>query len=88
MSLEVAEHLPLESAETFVDSLTKHGNFIFFSAAAPFQTGTGHVNENWCEYWAALFAAKGFEPLDIIRDQIWSDESVPYWYRQNARLFR
>lgn len=88
MSLEVAEHLPVSSAEDFVTSLTQHGDFIFFSAAAPFQTGTGHVNENWTEYWANLFAEKGYEPLDILRDEIWHETAIPYWYRQNVCLFR
>lgn len=88
ISLEVAEHLPRSSAEEFVATLTNHGDFIFFSAALPFQTGTGHVNENWTEYWAGLFAARGYEPLDILRDEIWHDVDVSYWYRQNICLFR
>jgi SAM-dependent methyltransferase len=39
VSLEVAEHLPAEFAETFVDSLARLGPAILFSAAVPFQGG-------------------------------------------------
>src|SRR5215467_13018648 len=44
VSLEVAEHLPDNCAEMFVDSLTKLGRVILFSAAIPHQGGTRHVN--------------------------------------------
>lgn len=37
VSLEVAEHLPIECAETFVETLTSLGAVILFSAAIPFQ---------------------------------------------------
>lgn len=39
VSLEVAEHLPSECAEIFIDSLTRLGPTILFSAAIPFQGG-------------------------------------------------
>lgn len=39
VSLEVAEHLPSECAEIFIDSLTRLGPTILFSAAIPFQRG-------------------------------------------------
>ena len=45
VSLEVAEHLPSECAETFVDSLTGLGPIVLFSAAIPHQGGTNHANE-------------------------------------------
>jgi 2-polyprenyl-3-methyl-5-hydroxy-6-metoxy-1,4-benzoquinol methylase len=43
--LEVAEHLPADSADTLVDSLVRHGSVILFSAAVPGQGGEHHVNE-------------------------------------------
>src|SRR5262249_35913095 len=51
LSLEVAQHLPERCAATFVDSLTRLGPVVLFSAAIPFQGGHGHVNEQWPEYW-------------------------------------
>lgn len=87
ISLEVAEHLPETRADAFVNVLTQASDIVLFSAAIPDQGGVGHVNEQWPDYWAAKFAARGFSPLDFIRMHIWDDESIPYWYRQNIVLF-
>jgi SAM-dependent methyltransferase len=87
VSLEVAEHLPGECAETFVDSLTRLGPAVLFSAAVPYQGGTGHVNEQWPDYWSDLFRGKGFVALDPVRKRIWQNDDVEYWYRQNILLF-
>ncbi len=87
VSLEVAEHLPGECAETFVDSLTRLGPAVLFSAAVPYQGGTGHVNEQWPDYWSDLFREKGFVTLDPVRKRIWQNDDVEYWYRQNILLF-
>ena len=51
VSLEVAEHLPKECADIFVDSLVRLGPIILFSAAIPQAGGTCHINEQWPEYW-------------------------------------
>ena len=69
LSLEVAEHLPPDCAKTFVESLTSLGPVILFSAAVPGQRGTDHVNEQWPDYWARLFAGFGFRPLDCLRSR-------------------
>ena len=87
ISLEVAEHLPARSAATFVDSLTFLSPFVVFSAAIPFQGGTNHVNEQWPDYWAELFEARGFAPVDCIRREVWSNDDVEWWYAQNILLF-
>jgi SAM-dependent methyltransferase len=87
VSLEVAEHLPMESAEGFVGSLVKLGPVILFSAAIPFQGGTGHLNEQWPDYWAALFRCHRFVPVDCLRKRIWQNDDVQAWYAQNTLLF-
>jgi SAM-dependent methyltransferase len=87
ISLEVAEHIPFEHAETFVESLTRHGDAILFSAAIPGQGGTHHVNEQFPEYWAAVFREKGFSVVDVLRPAIWTNKRVNWWYRQNILLF-
>src|SRR5437879_5333008 len=51
LCLEVAEHLPGSMANSLVKTLTKASSVIVFSAAIPGQGGTGHVNEQWPEYW-------------------------------------
>lgn len=87
ISLEVAEHLPADSARGFVSSLTQLADFVLFSAAIPFQGGKGHVNEQWPEYWARLFGEFGYVAVDAVRRKIWDDPDIPYWYRQNALLY-
>ena len=85
--LEVAEHLPHEKAQDFIQSLTGLSDFVLFSAAIPFQGGNNHVNEQWHDYWVDLFSACHYERYDFIRAKIWNDDRIPFWYRQNIMLF-
>ena len=87
INLEVAEHLPAASAALLIDSLVRLAPVVLFSAAIPFQGGVGHVNEQWPEYWAALFNARGFVPVDCIRLRIWDLPGVEEHYAQNALLY-
>src|SRR5919107_2780204 len=87
VSLEVAEHLPEECANTFVDSLTRLGPVVLFSAAIPHQVGRKHINEQWPEYWAERFDEKDYVVIDCLRRKIWRNENVAKWYRQNILMF-
>lgn len=87
MSLEVAEHLPKESAKAFVKSLTIHGPVVLFSAAIPSQGGTRHKNEQWPDYWVKHFAQMDYIVLDPIRNKVWNNEKVDFWYAQNILMF-
>lgn len=87
ISLEVAEHLPAESASTLIESLTKLSDVVLFSAAVPFQGGTGHLNEQWTGYWVKLFQQYGYVAIDCLRHRLWSNEYVQPWYIQNSLLF-
>jgi len=86
INLEVAEHLPSDRAETLVGSLVGLGDVILFSAAIPFQGGQNHVNEQWPDYWAQLFAKHGFSFVDCLRARIWTNQAVEWWYVQNIFL--
>jgi hypothetical protein len=86
MSLEVAEHLPASSADAFLDSLTALSDVVLFAAAIPYQGGQGHVNEQWKTWWADRFRHRGYIPIDILREKLWKDERLFYWYRQNMFL--
>ncbi len=85
--LEVGEHLPDKSAGVFVDSLTRLGDIILFSAAIPFQGGVRHLNEQWPDYWANIFAGHAFFPVDTIRFRVWNNPSVEWFYAQNMILY-
>ena len=87
MSLEVGEHLPTEKSALFVENLCRHGDVVVFSAALLKQQGTYHINEQLPEFWAKLFLERGYVAVDILRDQIWNNEKVEWWYRQNIILY-
>jgi SAM-dependent methyltransferase len=87
MSLETAEHLSADVAASFVKFLTTLADVVLFSAAIPFQSGTHHVNEQWPEYWVAMFCTHGFVAVDCLRPLIWKKKDVKVWYAQNMLLF-
>lgn len=87
ISLEVAEHLPAERAESFVRDLCNLAPAVFFGAAIPGQGGLNHYNEQWPSYWAALFGACGYTAYDVVRPAFWSNQDVTWWYKQNTALY-
>lgn len=87
VSLEVAEHLPERGAARFVQNIAALAPCVLFSAAVPYQRGTDHINEQWPDYWAALFAEHGYVPLDGLRRLVWSNRDVFPFYRQNIMMF-
>lgn len=85
--LEVAEHIQPKNAENFITSLCKLGDIVLFSAAVPGQEGTMHYNEQYPDFWIALFAKNNFTPYDCLRRQLWTNDKVSWWYRQNIMFF-
>ncbi|RDU71723.1 class I SAM-dependent methyltransferase [Helicobacter brantae] len=86
-SLEVAEHLDQQYSKNFITLLTSLSKIVLFSAAIPFQGGVHHVNEQAPKYWADLFMERDFFCFDILRDRLWNNTNIDYWYRQNIMLF-
>jgi len=87
MSLEVAEHLAPDRADSFVADLCKLAPCVLFSGACPHQGGTGHLNEQWPAFWADKFASLGYLTVDIIRLRFWNQPALAWWYSQNAVLY-
>ncbi|MGF1538069.1 MAG: Wzt carbohydrate-binding domain-containing protein, partial [Elainellaceae cyanobacterium] len=87
VSLEVAEHLPAAIASDFVTALTRLSPVVLFSAAIPHQGGTGHINEQWPDYWVERFRTQGYVAIDALRPQLWDHPDVKPWYAQNCFLF-
>jgi SAM-dependent methyltransferase len=86
-SLEVAEHLRPSVSTSFVDSLTRHGNVVLFSAAVPGQGGEYHINERPLEFWRGLFRQRGFACFDPIRPAVQGKPAVQSWYQYNTLLY-
>jgi len=87
LCLEVAEHLPQESAATPVGSLVQFSPIVLLSAEISFQDGTHHVNEQWPAYWTTLFVDEGYISLDSLREAFWDNQRVSRWYAQNTLIF-
>lgn len=87
MSLEVAEHLPANHADEFINLLTDLAPVVLFSAAIPFQGGENHINEQWPEYWIEKFNSRNYLVIDLIRPEIWNNNNVEPFYAQNIFLF-
>jgi SAM-dependent methyltransferase len=85
--LEVAEHIPKENDDRFLNILISLAPVVCFSAAIPGQGGAAHVNEQWPDYWGAKFTDRGFECFDVIRPAIWSNPHIEPWYCQNTFLY-
>jgi SAM-dependent methyltransferase len=85
LCLEVAEHLHPSRAEPLVQFLCKASDIILFSAAIPFQGGTGHVNEQWQSWWGTLFQENGYGPVSWLCPD---DPEIEFWYRQNTVLYQ
>ena len=87
LCLEVGEHLPPGASDGLVSSLVRLAPIVAFSAAIPGQTGTGHINVQWQDEWAARFRAHGYEASDVVRPRVWDSPDVRYCYAQNLLLY-
>lgn len=88
ISLEVAEHLPEESAESYVDFLVSSGEVILFSASVPVcENNPLHLNEQWLSYWKEKFNQRGYEMVDCLRKEIWDKSGIQFWYKQTLVFF-
>lgn len=91
LSTEVAEHLPPEIADPYVDFLTGISETVIITAATPGQGGTDHVNEQPNAYWIEKFADRGFahdagETGDWRAD--WKGRGVDHARAKNVMIFR
>lgn len=88
LCLEVAEHLDETVAGNLIAALARHADTVVFGAACPGQGGQHHVNCQWPAYWQKLFNDCGYVCTDEVRWQIWEDERIEPWYRQNLFVAR
>ena len=88
ISLETAEHLPEEAADTYVMNIARHARgAVLFSGAVPGQEGLHHVNCQPHEYWHKKFETYRFEAVDSIRPLIARNPYVSPWYRENLFVY-
>jgi hypothetical protein len=87
VSLEVAEHLPEESADAFVAFLTTLAPVSSFPRPSLVRVGRTTSMKQWPEYRAARFEERRYRMFDYIRNRIWDSPDVEWWYAQNILLF-
>jgi SAM-dependent methyltransferase len=87
LCMETAEHLPPARAAGLVADLVRLAPVVLFSAAIPGQGGARHLNEQWPEFWAELFASHRYRLVDAVRLRHWDDDRVEPWYAQNAFVY-
>ena len=94
-SIEVAEHIQPESAETFCDTLAQHvklGGRLVLTAAIPGQVGYNHFNCQHPEYWREKLMARGLryaqvETLKLV--EMWTHTHMAtHWLEKNLQIFR
>jgi len=92
MSFEVAEHLPKDYEETFLNNLVetvKEDGWIILSWAKEGQGGLGHINEQNCDYVLQKMQSKGwgcdFEETEKLRI---NTSPNTFWFRDSLYVFR
>ena len=87
LSLEVAEHLSSNAAESFVKTLCNCSDYVIFSAAFPYQWWQNHINEQPPQYREKIFNQEWFEICDCFRHLIRDNKKIPWRYRNNIFLY-
>ncbi len=83
-TFEVAEHIHPKFTDTFLDTLTSHGNLIVMSAAQPGQGGAGHFNEQPLSYWIQKLTQRGFVLEEQFTQQL---QALPDTHSGNMLVF-
>ena len=88
LCLEVMGYLPRPFDDVLLESLTRAAPAVLFSAPIPLQGSIGGnaTNREWPAHWAARLRDRGFVALDCIRETIWDDPQVAWWFAQNLFL--
>lgn len=76
ITLEFLEHVPRGQAAALAAFTAAHADTLVIGAAITGQGGTGHVNEQWVEYWDQLLRSHRFELSDFIRPRILDDGRI------------
>jgi SAM-dependent methyltransferase len=91
LCLEVAEHIPEELADIFLENLTRFSSVLIFSAAPPGQGGHHHVNEQPKRYWVKKLAGMGFvysRPKTGFLSEAFRVKRPPYmWMAQQIGVY-
>lgn len=92
LCLEVAEHIPEELSDAFLDNLARFSDVIVMSAAPPHQGGHHHVNERPKRYWVGRLAERGFAydrpGTGLIFEAVRAIRPPYMWMAQHLSVYR
>jgi SAM-dependent methyltransferase len=91
LCLEVAEHLPADKADMFIQRLVKTAPMVLFSAAVPGQGGHGHINCQPKDYWIEKFGRENYVLDETMTSSVVEFMRSGYhmgWFVNNAMVFR
>lgn len=89
ISLEVAEHIPKEFEDIYIENITKHSSkYIIISWAVPGQGGKGHVNEQSNEYVLNLFKQLAYTHEEEITQYLRNSITNCSWFRNTLFVFK
>ena len=87
MSIEVAEHIPAQFEDKFVDNLVSSArDLVILSWAVPGQGGEGHVNGKTAEAVNQKMKERGWEKNERFTSQLQRNATLP-WIRANVQVF-
>jgi len=87
ISLEVAEHIPKEFEEIYVDNLIRHtGFYLITSWALDGQGGDGHVNEQNEDYVLDMYKKKGMIYNEEVSNAL-RNIAVLGWFKKTIYVF-
>lgn len=90
ISIEVAEHIPQQFDDVYVNSICASASNIVITAAPPGQGGTHHVNEQPNEYWIDKFERRGFSYRENANKELAAQFEVSNstWVEENLLIFK
>tara|TARA_R100000734_G_C3295549_1_gene86783 strand:+ start:132 stop:1016 length:885 start_codon:yes stop_codon:yes gene_type:complete len=87
MSLEVAEHIPKEFEEIYVNNLIRHtGEYLITSWATVGQGGDGHVNEQDEDYVLNMYKEKGMVYNKEVSEAL-RNVAILGWFKKTIYVF-
>lgn len=88
LSLEVAEHIPAEFENIFIDNIVRHAREgVVLSWARPGQGGYSHINNRDIGHIKKIMIAQGFDHDEKYSNDLKNASSVD-WLKSNVNVFR
>ena len=88
ISLEVAEHIPQQYEDTFIDNIVRHAREgVVLSWAVPGQGGYSHVNNRSFQYVKGLLEVLGFKHDPEESEKLKRMATLP-WLKTNTNVYR